>query len=245
LRDDALDRTALRDRLLGALQAARDVNLGAASMLARPRLALKGARAAATPASRVVAIAASTGGPRALAEIIPALPGDLGAAVLVVQHMPSGFTESLARRLDRLSALSVREAEDGEIVLTNHVYIAPGGRHMSIVARDGALRIAVDDGPPVDGLRPSADTLFSSVARCASRGAVGVVLTGMGRDGTDGLRRMREQGAYAVVQDRDTSTVFGMPAMALQGAGADRVASLQDVANAILAGLVDREESAL
>jgi two-component system chemotaxis response regulator CheB len=240
LREDALDREALRVRLLAALHAARGVNLGAASMLARPRLAIKASPRVASPASHVVAIAASTGGPRALAEIIPALPADLGAAVLVVQHMPSGFTESLARRLDRLSPLPVRQAEDGEPVLANRVYIAPGGFHMTVRMADAQLLIAVHDTPAIDGLRPSADILFESVASLLGPRAVGVVLTGMGRDGTNGLRRMREQGAYAVVQDRETSTVFGMPLMALTGAGADDVVPLAGISRAILAGLSQR-----
>jgi two-component system chemotaxis response regulator CheB len=240
LREDALDHGALRTRLLDALQAARGVNLGAAAMLARPRLALKAPPRAAVHASRVVAIAASTGGPRALAELVPALPAELGAAVLVVQHMPAGFTASLARRLDRLSPLPVREAEDGEAVLANHVYIAPGGRHMVVRTLDGEPRISVHDGPPVAGLRPSADTLFESVATIFGSRAVGVVLTGMGRDGTDGLKLMRHRGAYAVVQDRDTSTVFGMPLMALTGAGADEVVPLSGVARSVLAGLIRR-----
>ena len=240
LREDALDRVALRTRLLAALQAARRVNLGAASMLARPRLALKASPRAATPASHIVAVAASTGGPRALAEIVPTLPADLGAAVLVVQHMPSGFTESLARRLDRLSPLPVRQAEDGEPVLANHVYIAPGGRHMIVRMSDGQMEIGIHDAAPIDGLRPSADMLFESVAELLGPRAVGVVLTGMGRDGTGGLRQMRSRGAYAVVQDRETSTVFGMPYMAFTGAGADEVVPLTGVTRAILAGLRQR-----
>jgi two-component system chemotaxis response regulator CheB len=242
LADDALDAHALRDRLLPALRAASSVNLRAAAMLPRPRIPTKAARNSATPASHVVAIAASTGGPRALAEIIPALRADLRAAILIVQHMPSGFTESLARRLDRLSPLPVREGAHGDPILEGHVYIAPGGQHMAVErqADGGGLRIVVFDGPPVLGVRPSADRLFHSVALHVGRNAVGVVLTGMGRDGSEGLRGMRAAGAYSLVQDRHSSSVFGMPLVALQTAGADRVAALPDVAAAIEEGLLAR-----
>jgi two-component system, chemotaxis family, protein-glutamate methylesterase/glutaminase len=125
-------------------------------------------------------------------------------------------------------------------VLANRVYIAPGGFHMTVRMADAQLLIAVHDTPAIDGLRPSADILFESVASLLGPRAVGVVLTGMGRDGTNGLRRMREQGAYAVVQDRETSTVFGMPLMALTGAGADDVVPLAGISRAILAGLSQR-----
>jgi two-component system chemotaxis response regulator CheB len=239
---DALDPHALRDRLLIALRAASAVNLGASAMLARPRFPRKAAHDSVLPAAHVVAIAASTGGPRALAEIIPALPADLRAAILIVQHMPAGFTESLARRLDRLSPLPVREGRHDDVILEGHVYIAPGGRHMTVEphASGAGLRIVVFDGPPILGVRPSADTLFLSVARYVGPRAVGVVLTGMGRDGSDGLRGMRAAGAYSLVQDRQSSTVFGMPLMALEMAGADRVAPLAEVASAIRDGLAAR-----
>lgn len=236
----SLDLTIVAETLLAALRAATEMNLGGVKALARPR-----ARDTAFPtvppplptgAIAVVAIASSTGGPRALAEVIPHLPGDLGAAVLVVQHMPVGFTRSLAARLDHISALTVAEAVDGEAIQSNRVYLAPGGLHMRVVTdgRGGRL-LALDSNPPVWGVRPAADPLFNSVALHFGRSAVGVVLTGMGRDGAEGLRQMREVGGQGVVQDRATSTIYGMPQAALQRAGADRVAPLADVASAIVA----------
>ncbi|HEX7121771.1 MAG TPA: chemotaxis response regulator protein-glutamate methylesterase [Gemmatimonadaceae bacterium] len=236
-RDEGLDATALAAQLIVALRGAAGSNPRATAILAKPHAATKPARVATYPARHVVAIAASTGGPRALAELIPSLPPDLGAAVLVVQHMPRGFTDSLARRLDRLSALPVAEAREGDLVMAGRVYIAPGGRHM--VVRDSAegCRIALHDEPPVWGMRPSADPLFASVALVFGRNAVGVVLTGMGRDGAEGLKTLRMAGAFAVVQDPASSVVYGMPSFAIRHAGADAVTPLREMAG-VVAGRV-------
>jgi two-component system, chemotaxis family, protein-glutamate methylesterase/glutaminase len=242
----SLDFATVSDALFSALRAAMQVNLGGVQLLARPRFVEPSAAVRATPqgATVAVAIAASTGGPRALAEVIPGLPADLGAAVFVVQHMPVGFTRSLASRLDLMSPLSVAEGADGEEVQRNRVYLAPGGMHMRVVAGgDGTLRIALDTSPAIWGVRPSADPLFLSVAGLFGRSAIGVVLTGMGRDGADGLRAMREAGGLGVVQDQATSTIYGMPAAALQRAGADRVVPLGGVAPAVLELLPTRRVS--
>jgi two-component system, chemotaxis family, protein-glutamate methylesterase/glutaminase len=233
----SLDLEKVRETLLAALRAARQVNLRGVPMLARPRVApappAGPVTRAARAATRAVAVAASTGGPRALAEFIPALPAALAAAVLVVQHMPRGFTRSLAQRLDAMSVLRVSEAAAGERVEHGHVYVAPGGTHMRVVLDAGEPRIALDESPPVWGVRPSADPLFRSVAERFGAAAVGVVLTGMGRDGAEGLKLMRQAGAAAVVQDRATSVIYGMPQAALAHAGADAVVPLGGVAEAV------------
>jgi two-component system chemotaxis response regulator CheB len=234
----SLDLETVAETLLGALRAATEMNIGGVQALARPRFVAPVPRQATTVAAgatRVVAIAASTGGPRALAEVIPNLPADLDAAVLVVQHMPAGFTRSLAARLDLMSRLRVTEAAAGDRIESNHVYLAPGGMHMRVaMGSDGVPCIALDTSPTIWGVRPSADPLFNSVAQHYGRHAVGVVLTGMGRDGADGLLAMREAGATGIVQDRATSTIYGMPAVALQRAGAERVCALADVAPAVV-----------
>jgi two-component system, chemotaxis family, protein-glutamate methylesterase/glutaminase len=238
----SLDIERVRGRLLGALRASAEVNLRGVPVLARPRpAAAAGAPARAQGgATAAVAIAASTGGPGALAEVIPALPATLDAAVLVVQHMPRGFTHSLAQRLDAISGLAVAEAADGEQVVHGRVYVAPGGIHMRVVDEGGTPRLVLEASPPVWGVRPSADPLFRSVARLFGANAVGVVLTGMGRDGAEGLKTMRDAGAAAVVQDAATSVIYGMPQAALALAGADRVLPLREVAAAVVELLASR-----
>jgi two-component system, chemotaxis family, protein-glutamate methylesterase/glutaminase len=232
----SLDIDRVAETLLGALRAATQVNLRGVQLLARPRF-VESAAALVRPvvATTAVAIAASTGGPRALAEVIPGLPADLGAAVLVVQHMPAGFTRSLAARLHSMSRLPVAEAVEGEPVTSNRVYLAPGGVHMRVASGErGEPRIALDATSPVWGVRPSADPLFESVAASFGAASIGVVLTGMGRDGADGLGAIRAAGGVGIVQDRSTSTIYGMPLAALQRAGAERVVPLGGVAAAVV-----------
>jgi two-component system chemotaxis response regulator CheB len=233
----SLDLALVSEALFAALHAATQVNLTGVQLLARPRFvdAERTPRVVPQDTTVAVAIAASTGGPRALAEVIPGLPADLDAAVLVVQHMPAGFTRSLASRLHTMSNLPVSEGEEGERVQRNRVYLAPGGMHMRVVVSpDGVRRIALDTSPAIWGVRPSADPLFNSVAELYGRASLGVVLTGMGRDGAEGLRAIRQSGGLAVVQDRETSTIYGMPAAAMLRAGADRVVPLSGVAPAVV-----------
>jgi two-component system chemotaxis response regulator CheB len=235
----SLDLRVISDRLLEALRGAADANMTGLRALARPEL--DGGHARVDPfgrATRVVVIASSTGGPRALATIVPHLPRGLAAAVLIVQHMPAGFTKSLAQRLDTISPIRIDEAEDGEPIVHGRVYFAPGGQHMTVKNDASGPAVSLDRSPPVWGVRPAADMLFRSAAEVFGASTVAVVLTGMGRDGAEGTRVVRAAGGMAIVQDRDTATIFGMPHATLQLAGADRVVALPEIGQAI-ADLVD------
>lgn len=229
----SIDLSTVRVQLMSALEAARAMNMGGVRTPAPAASAAHGETApkkSPDAATKVVAIASSTGGPRALAEIIPHLPGDLGAAVVIVQHMPGEFTKLLAERLRAMSALWVAEAMDGKLLRENRVYVAPGGYHMTLTGGPGNASIRLDESATMWGVRPAADPLFFSVADTFGRAAIGVVLTGMGRDGAEGLRRIREAGGRAIVQDRESSIIYGMPQAALAAAGADKVATVNDIA---------------
>ncbi len=185
---------------------------------------------------KLVAIGASTGGTEALREVLTALPADF-PAVMVTQHMPPGFTRSFAQRLNTLCAMHVKEAEHGERVLPGHVYVAPGGLQMRL-ARSGAnYLVALDDGPPVNRHRPSVDVLFHSVAEHAGRNAIGVMLTGMGRDGADAMKAMRDAGAHNIAQDEASCVVYGMPREAVACGAVHEVLPLRRIATHLLAQL--------
>lgn len=228
--------TEVEPRLHDALRAAVGANT-AVPMLARPTLRGSTRSAMAYSAECVVLIACSTGGPRALSEIVPALPGTLDAAVLIAQHMPPGFTAGLARRLDQLSELPVREAQSGEPVLRGHVYVAPGGRHLEVTRDVAGARLVLSQGPTVHGVRPAADPLFTSAVAAFGANTVGVVLTGMGRDGSAGLKAVHDRGGRTLVQDRATSAIYGMPAQALAHTAVDAEVSLSAMAPAIAAAV--------
>ncbi len=230
----SLDVARVAARLLEALRAAATANLdGLRPATTAEPLNMERVSPALSPATNVVAIAASTGGPRALTAVLSRLPRSLPAAVLVVQHMPAGFTKSFAQRLDLACAIRVDQAEEGDALTHGRAYVAPGGRHLLVRESGAGPVLDVADGPPRWGVRPAADVLFESVAAVFGPTAVAVVLTGMGRDGAEGTRLIRAAGGRAVIQDRATSTIFGMPQAALNLAGADRVSPLSDIARAI------------
>ena len=232
----AAELQTLGPRLLAALRAAAAADRGQLRSAAppRPRPAPPAAGAATAGAARVaVVVAASTGGPRALAEFLPALPAPLGAAVLVVQHMPAGFTRSLAERLAGLCGRRVVEAEQDAVVAPEAVYVAPGDYHMRVAGTAGAATVALTREPPLWGVRPAADHLFRSAAEVFGAAAVGVVLTGMGRDGAEGLWAIRRAGGGTLAQDRGTSVVYGMPNAAVQAGAVNDVVPLEAMAGRV------------
>ncbi|MDQ6690446.1 MAG: chemotaxis-specific protein-glutamate methyltransferase CheB [Gemmatimonadota bacterium] len=232
----SIDLLTVRQELLAALNAARAVNMTGVRPSPKAGVPIGGEtvpKKTSGAASCVVVVAASTGGPRALGEIVPHLPDNLGAAVLIVQHMPREFTRSLSHRLDLMSPLPVAEAVDGEPVLEDHVYVAPGGFHMTVAGDRASATIQLDTSPTLWGVRPAADPLFVSVAEVFGENVIGVILTGMGRDGADGLRRIRATGGAAVIQDKDSSIIYGMPQAAMAIAGADRVAPAREIARVV------------
>lgn len=182
----------------------------------------------------LVVIGSSTGGPRALNTVMSSLPIGLHAKVLLVQHMPEGFTRSLAERLNRNSAFSVREAQGGEVLQAGVAYLAPGGKHLKL-ERGG--KIALSDDPPVHGVRPSVDVALLSIAQNYQGPLVVAILTGMGSDGAVGLRALAAKGAYTIAEDESTCVVFGMPRAAIQTGAVKRVAPLHQIAEAITEGV--------
>ena len=182
---------------------------------------------------RIVAVGASTGGVEALQQVLMRLPAT-APAMLVTQHMPAGFTASFARRLDGQCAVTVLEATQGRRVLPGHVYIAPGAHHLEL-ARSGAhFECRLHDGPPVSGHRPSVDVLFHSVATAAGRSALGVILTGMGRDGAAGLLEMRRAGARTLGQTEASCVVYGMPKAAMQAGAVEAEFPLDRIAEEVV-----------
>lgn len=231
----SIDLVSVRAELLRALTAASIVRVPQGSPVPAERSEVRKTREpqSAVLAGSAVVIAASTGGPKALSEVVAHLPECLAAAVLIVQHMPEDFLPSFARRLSQLGPLPVSVGRNDEPILKGRVYLAPGDRHMTVEIRDGKPVIRIDVGPPVCGVRPSADPLFQSAARVFGENLVGVVLTGMGRDGSEGLRAVRAAGGGAIVQDRASSIIYGMPRAALAAAGADRVVAPRQIGSAV------------
>jgi two-component system chemotaxis response regulator CheB len=179
---------------------------------------------------RVVVVAVSTGGPAALSRLLPAIPGDAPLALLIVQHLPAGFTAPLAERLDGISAFTVREAAEGDRPMPGVALIAPGDPHLDIHA-DG--RVHIVEGPEVNGVRPAADVTMRAAARIFGRRTVGVVMTGMGRDGAEGIRAIKQAGGATLVQDQATSVIYGMPRAAVETGCVDRTLPLEELAEAL------------
>lgn len=239
--DNVTDRLAE----LGA-QICEKVKNAASARFHRPRVeAAPTRRSPISPMrDRVVAMGASTGGVEAIKAVLQALPEE-SPPILITQHMPPRFTTAFALRLNRECAVTISEAIHGDLVEPGHVYIAPGAMHLEIVRRDGNFYCALNETAPVSGHRPSVDVLFRSVAQQCGANALGVILTGMGKDGAQGLLAMRNAGAATLGQDQATSLIYGMPRAAFELGAVQRQLPLGKIADAILDTCAVREKMAV
>ena len=185
---------------------------------------------------RLVVIGSSTGGPQALQTVITGLPEHFPCPVVVVQHMPAGFTNALALRLNNVSRVAVREAEHGDVLRSGCVYIAPGNQHIRIRQEADARRIILSNEPPVGNHRPAVNVMYDSVAHLGND-VVAVILTGMGCDGREGMRRIKQNGGYCIAQDEETCVVYGMPKSVVDAGLADEICPLPKIAEAIEAAV--------
>jgi len=223
-------RIASKARLHRHVAAAGAAAAGAAAV---PAVKAAPAHYSRVSTEKVVAIGSSTGGTEAVREVLSRVPADF-PGVLITQHMPPGFTRSFAARMNSLCRIAVSEARDGERVLPGHAYIAPGDRHMRLARSGSNYLIALDDGEPVNRHRPSVEVLFQSVAAAAGSNAMGVMLTGMGKDGASAMRAMRDAGSFNIAQDEASCVVFGMPREAIAAGAVQEVLPVTQIADRLL-----------
>jgi len=239
----SLDIDKVREELLAKVRMAATARVGRVKKpvdFALPKPAQPIRRQLADQPNVLALIGTSTGGPKALNEVVPRLPADFKAAVLIVQHMPPGFTRSLADRLNACSRIPVKEAEDGEEILGGKAYIAPGDYHLTVNRNHVSFprfRVRLTKDPLVNGHRPSVDTMMLSAAREFPGRVVATILTGMGRDGTEGMRAIKAENGFTIAEDQSTCVVYGMPRSVIEAACVDRVAPLYRVADEIVSAV--------
>lgn len=242
----SLDMTKIKDEIVKKVKAASSVQVHKLGFIEEEKkpdvIKVKSLKESSESVKKslfhkIIVIGSSTGGPRALQQVIPLLPSNLHAPVLVVQHMPAGFTKSLAERLNSQSMIKVREAVEGDILESGTVYIAPGDYHMTIKQQkiNGDLKevIALTKGEKVQGVRPSVDVLLYSVAPIFGQNSLGVILTGMGSDGTDGIRKLKLAGGKVIAEDESTCVVYGMPRSVIEQKLADYILPIGRIAESI------------
>ena len=234
-----------RERLIGVVRAAGQARLKrrmAAPPTVAPKLSADAVMQRANGSSmiqtteKVIAVGASTGGTEALRTFLESLPLD-APGIVIVQHMPEHFTRSFANRLNELCRVTVKEAENGDSVIRGRALIAPGNQHLLLKRSGARYYVELNDGPPVNRHRPSVDVLFRSTARYAGKNAVGIIMTGMGNDGAQGLLEMKTAGAYTIAQDEKSCVVFGMPKEAIKLNAADKILPLDQIASHMLRGV--------
>jgi two-component system, chemotaxis family, protein-glutamate methylesterase/glutaminase len=215
--------------------AKRTVGKRISTPVEEPAQPVKKSARVAVPPNRIIAIGVSTGGPNALQFVLSKIPAEFSGSILLVQHMPEGFTEMFARRLDECCALEVQEAKSGDLLLAGRVLVCPGNRHMMVRRMPRGDMAVLSDSPHVNGHRPSVDVLFHSVAQEFGPTAVGVLMTGMGEDGAEGLGAIRDAGGVTIAQSEDTCVVPGMPRAAILKGHASRVLPLDGISAHLVA----------
>lgn len=224
----------LKDELVSKVRAASHANMATLAAKRRPGGEVLTFNPSDQNTYSLIAIGASTGGVEALREVFQVLPGNL-PPIVITQHMPELFTRSFANRLNSLSQVKVHEAQNHDRIAAGNAYLAPGGKHLKIMKVGNEMVCKLEDSPPVSGHRPSVDVLFHSVAQAVGANAIGVILTGMGKDGADGLKAMRDHGAYTIGQNQETCVVYGMPQVAMKAGGVQHELSLFDIAPHLVA----------
>ncbi len=236
-----IQETAKRVEALGRQVTSSLENIAAKKVENQPIAQQKNDKPLRIKEDTVVALACSTGGPQALQIMIPMLPADLPVPIVLVQHMPAGFTASLANRLNQTSAVSVKEAAEGDVLEAGCVYIAPGGKHMEIVKnKSGKRQVHISDEPPVNSLKPCADIMYDSLCHMDYKEILCVVLTGMGADGTKGITSLKKhKKIYVISESQDTCVVYGMPRSVERAGLSDKVVPINQIADAIVKKLGD------
>ena len=229
----SIDINKVKDELLAKIKIASRVNLASLHPQAVAQPPFKPVHSLLT-ARKIIGIASSTGGPLALARVIPLLAADLPAAVIIVQHMPEGFTNSLADRLDSQSAIQVREAKDGDLLKQGAALVAPGGFQLNAQDSAEGARVKIFKGPKEHGVAPAADVAFRSLAGLYGKDCLAVILTGMGSDGVEGARLIKAAGGRVIVQDEGTSAIYGMPKAAADAGLADEIVPIEKMAERIM-----------
>jgi two-component system chemotaxis response regulator CheB len=232
------DILKMKDEIIQKVKAASQVDVKKLNFIRKkPQLTTQTSRhlqyAKGNSYEKIVAIGSSTGGPSALEQVIPNLPADLNAAVLVIQHMPAGFTRTLAERLDAHSKLKVKEASEGDQLQSGLVLLAPGGYHMEIIQQNGSEVVALNKKPKQNGVRPSVDVTYQSILPLKKQ-IISVILTGMGSDGAKGAHEIRKAGGKVIAEDKSTCVVYGMPKSVIEQGDADIIAPIHEVADRIV-----------
>lgn len=229
--DKSATLSGFREKVVRAVQTAAQSNRRTLGRVPTPVDAAPGIKN--VPPGVVVAIGISAGGPATLHEMVPAIPQSI-PPIVITQHMPADFTESFARRLNEVAKLDVKQAEDGDELIAGRALLAPGSHHLRVVKRGGRLVASLDGGPKVSGFRPSVDVMFESVSAAVGPMAVAVVMTGMGFDGSAGVRMIKKAGGATIAQDEETSIVYGMPKAAFETGCIDRVEPVGRIPKAIM-----------